>query len=534
MESTAVIAGVYGLLQFLQIDPFNVPLQHNRISSTLSNSIFTGGFMTLVFPLSFAEVFKSKRKLTRVIPAVLIVVSVIISQSRGAYVALIIEVLVMFFCYPLVFKSDALKFEKLLKYFIIVLLAASIILVCLGLFIHNNPFINRLLSIPEITNSARWVLWRDSLKSFLLYPVTGSGISTFSAVFENVISPELRRFEVNRYYDNSHNNYLQVLCTMGLIGAISYLLLIIQTVRVSLKAFLNKSIAGNVRLFFLAVFTSLSGYIIFGIADFDDVAILLYLFIIIALVKSAYSIYFPVKENNIKINQKAVILFTGIFVVFSFYISYRSITELQADSYYLTGKNLFAAGNFNESVKSLNAAVTHNDGCSEYKFTLSSYVYSYCANNASMNPKSKSSLLEQAKKELEKARSNIKSELQYKALLAVILLEEGNTEQGKKLTDEVFAVDSLALSLRNNLARYYLGRGEIDKMFNEQNFIYKYDPASIDCKKTYLIYYMKINDMPNALLYAEQILKLDPKNVLMQRLYDDLKNKQKLPPGNKQ
>jgi tetratricopeptide (TPR) repeat protein len=318
---------------------------------------------------------------------------------------------------------------------------------------------------------------------------------------------------------------------MGIIGLVSYLLLLFQSIRISVKAFFTASIERDQRFFFLAIIASLLGYVIFGIADFDDTTILFYLFLIFALLKSNYNLCFPSKPaltgTRAGLYQKAALLFLTCFIFFSFYIDYRSINDIRADGYYLKGRNLFSAGEFNESVKALNTAVIINYSCAEYKVTLANYVYSYCAGNSSMNPKTKSTLLKQAEEEMERAKENIKSELLYKSIISMIYLEEGNTEPGRKLIDEVFAADSLALSLRNNLARYYLAAGDYEKMFKELSVISKYDPLGIDLKKTYLIYYLKINDTSNALLYTEQILNIEPKNVLMQKLIYQLKNKEK-------
>lgn len=531
MEAAAVIVATYAFLQVLHIDPFDIPIKNYRANSTFGNSIFAGGFLVLVFPFSLTKVFLSKKKLLKVIITVVILFGVVVTQTRAAYVALIIETGAILLLYPLLFKGERTRYIKLIKNGI---LATTIILLALALlmiFLHDNLFINRFISIASLPKLPRWLLWRDSFKVFWLHPITGSGIATFSNVFEYIITPGLRRMETEGYYDNAHNNSLQILCTMGAVGAIAYVSLLFQSIRISLKGILAQTLAKEQKLLFLACLSSISGYVVFGMADFDDLAILLYIFTILAILKASYAKNFLTKKNpDISKSGKlkiVSIVATAMLISFAAYNVYESYNDIIADKYYKDGRALYSEGNFYASIQAMNKAVILNSKNSTYKYMLASFVYNYCSKNTELKPEIKNNLLKQAEEELMRAQATEYSALQRDALLSMIYYEMGRAEESDSLKNEVFKYDSLMIPLRNNIAYNYFKYGNYDNMSNELNFILKYDPGNIDALFTYEYYYFKMNDLEKAKEYCEKILKLDPQNKAAMRMIEELKNRQK-------
>ena len=65
----------------------------------------------------------------------------------------------------------------------------------------------------EITSDIRHNINRDGLKMFLKKPVLGWGLGTFPVVY-----PQFRTFYTNFFVNEAHNDYLQLLVEMGLLG----------------------------------------------------------------------------------------------------------------------------------------------------------------------------------------------------------------------------------------------------------------------------------------------------------------------------
>ena len=54
---------------------------------------------------------------------------------------------------------------------------------------------------------------RDEFRMFLKKPVLGWGLGTFPVVY-----PQFRTFYTNSFVNEAHNDYLQLLTEMGLLG----------------------------------------------------------------------------------------------------------------------------------------------------------------------------------------------------------------------------------------------------------------------------------------------------------------------------
>ena len=68
----------------------------------------------------------------------------------------------------------------------------------------------------EVTWSDRLEVYRHSFGLWQRFPLTGTGLSTFRAAFTLVAPPELRS---SGWYWHAHNDLLEILVTMGLVGA---------------------------------------------------------------------------------------------------------------------------------------------------------------------------------------------------------------------------------------------------------------------------------------------------------------------------
>jgi O-antigen ligase len=69
------------------------------------------------------------------------------------------------------------------------------------------------MSHSEISSDTRFSIDRDALRMFLKKPVLGWGLGTFPVVY-----PQFRTFYTNFFVNQAHNDYLQLLVEMGLLG----------------------------------------------------------------------------------------------------------------------------------------------------------------------------------------------------------------------------------------------------------------------------------------------------------------------------
>lgn len=87
-------------------------------------------------------------------------------------------------------------------------------------------------TVENLTQEAgRLTAWRDSLGIVRDYPVTGTGLGTFSHVYPTYRSPEIRKF-----FDHLHNDLLQWIVETGFLGLILFLPLGFRTGRRAVAA----------------------------------------------------------------------------------------------------------------------------------------------------------------------------------------------------------------------------------------------------------------------------------------------------------
>jgi putative inorganic carbon (HCO3(-)) transporter len=83
----------------------------------------------------------------------------------------------------------------------------------LGGWLGSETFRARVSGIPEeaFSERSRFVVWKDTFRIFLEFPLTGTGSGTFAEIF-----PVYRSFGTYTTYSETHNEYLQMLAEIGI------------------------------------------------------------------------------------------------------------------------------------------------------------------------------------------------------------------------------------------------------------------------------------------------------------------------------
>jgi O-antigen ligase len=104
---------------------------------------------------------------------------------------------------------------------------------------------------------------RDTLRMFRDKPVLGWGLSTFPTVY-----PQFRSFYTNFFVNAAHNDYLQLLSEMGVLGFATMIWFLVVLYRHALRKIGNwmSDVSGAVTL---ACTLGLSGILIHSLLDFN-------------------------------------------------------------------------------------------------------------------------------------------------------------------------------------------------------------------------------------------------------------------------
>ncbi|MEO8513377.1 MAG: O-antigen ligase family protein [Ignavibacteria bacterium] len=515
MEYTAAAISVYALMQQFGADPLGIqPLADSRPVTTIGNAVFAGGFLAMIFPLSLCNISEKRNVLLKILIPALIIAGIVVTRTRSAYLAVAAELIVMAVIFFLVIKKEKAG-EKNGKKAVISIAVALALVVLFILIFPGNIFSQRLLSIFEGGNNPRWLIWRDAFGIFFKYPLAGPGIGSFPNAFAEFYSYELRHQDVMRYVDNAHNNYLQILFTMGTIGLLSYLAVLISAVANSLKNILKDDSAGkarNNRIYFAAILASLAGYSIYGLTNFDELTIMLYFTLLLVLIRSRVKDKKSISFSRNTTSKFAAGFASLIITVFIIYTSINVTNILYADIHFLKGERLVMGIQFKHGINEMNTAVFLQPRNPVYRYLLAENVYRYLNINSNIKESVKMDFLGQAADELIKARGNHSNVNECDAMLSLIYFTSGRVPEAEELKNKVLEGDHINIMYRLNLAYYYISNNKLDSSSEQLKAVDK-----INFQGTYkwfveAKYHIAAGNKKDAIEACGKILDKEPNN----------------------
>lgn len=196
---------------------------------TRSNRNQLTGYFLYVAPFAFSYFFVRRKSLLRILPLLVIFSGIIYSGSRGSSIAALLGIGYIIIS---IFNSDSRKgrvFSSLKFIFILACMILIIILV-LRVFVSNNQieleFGRRYSAIvnPSTfemdTYDKRWSILVQSWRSFTESPLFGQGLTN---------APLL-----NNYEALTHNDYMDILLEMGIVGLTIFFFILFLLVKLIL------------------------------------------------------------------------------------------------------------------------------------------------------------------------------------------------------------------------------------------------------------------------------------------------------------
>jgi O-antigen ligase len=140
--------------------------------------------------------------------------------------------------------------------------------VVLVLWVGGNELTSRVYSIAtethtELSGGMRVSIDRDAFRMFRNKPVLGWGLGTFPTVY-----PRFRSFYTNFFVNQAHNDYLQLLSEMGLLGFGMMVWFLVVLYRHALRKIRNwmSDVSGAVTL---ACILGVTGILVHSVLDFN-------------------------------------------------------------------------------------------------------------------------------------------------------------------------------------------------------------------------------------------------------------------------
>lgn len=315
-KSIAVITWFTALLSLVSIiefitKSFNSPLAHDKIFwfKTLShggtpmgpyvNRNHYAGLMEMIFPLVLAMFLAFRPILARVsfkrritdfftqkrvnhhffygTAAVLIATSILLSLSRGGILSLSISMII--FSGLIIFKAKQKKTGFFISFIVIIVLFLTGTSGWDAIFKRFESLRNQSGMIYHV----RLIYWQDSINIIRDFPLVGTGSGTFEKIY-----PLYRSFPGNNILEHAHNDYLEFLCTGGIILPALMFFCLFSILYSAAKSFAKRREWYSILLFAGCV-TSIGAILLHSFVDFNMQvgANGLYFFFVLALAVSA-------------------------------------------------------------------------------------------------------------------------------------------------------------------------------------------------------------------------------------------------------
>jgi O-antigen ligase len=221
----AVILAVYGfviasLALFQGIAPngklywIRQPRLGGWIYGPYVNHNHYAGLMELLVPipliLSLSKFVGQKERIAAGVAAAVMTGTIFLSGSRGGMLAIFVEFAIV---------GTILLRRKPGVRIALTVAAFAVVLVSLLSWLGGKELTTRVSSISsetktEISGGMRLTIDRDSIRMFRQKPILGWGLGTFPVVY-----PQFRSFYTNFFVNEAHDDYMQLLTEMGLLGA---------------------------------------------------------------------------------------------------------------------------------------------------------------------------------------------------------------------------------------------------------------------------------------------------------------------------
>ncbi len=204
--------------------------------------------------------------------------------------------------------------------------------------VASSPTLARIASISprDITTGSRLAIWKISFDAWKERPIFGYGQDNFSYIYARKFIPE-KMWNLEAWYDRSHDVFFDWLVAGGILGLLSYLSLYFVAIylmwgRKNEMSFREKAILTGV----------IAGYFVHNIFVFDNMTSYILFFALLAYIsnrtKESHNIHhksFSIPDEQISLLYAPVV---GILLVVIFY--YVNYKPFLVNQYLIQGMNI--------------------------------------------------------------------------------------------------------------------------------------------------------------------------------------------------
>jgi O-antigen ligase len=293
----AAFALIYSLSSNDKLYWIRQPRNGGWIYGPYVNHNHYAGLIEMLVPiplvLALTRLASPRTRSAAAVAAALMVGTIFLSGSRGGMLAIVAELAIL--AILLVKQKRGLSTAILVGVFLA-------LVVGLLAWVGGDAVVKRWASVGsshfEISGDMRLNIDRDAFRIFLKKPVLGWGLGTFPVVY-----PQFRTFYTNFFVNEAHNDYLQLLVEMGVLGFGTMLWFLLTIYTRALKKIGNWAgdLSGATTL---ACVLGLSGILVHSAFDFNlQIPANAALFYVLCTIAAAEPFTLPARKRRVARSQ---------------------------------------------------------------------------------------------------------------------------------------------------------------------------------------------------------------------------------------
>jgi len=223
------------------------------------------GLMEMLVPipllLSLQDHIQDQHRKMAIAAASVMASSIFLSGSRGGMAALLVQLVVLA---AFVLRRNKKKIGRSAM----ALGLFAVIVIGLLTWLGGSEVVKRLATIhqetqTELSGGTRVDMDSDAMKMFSQKPVLGWGLGAFPDVY-----PQFRSFSTNFFVNAAHNDYLQLLVEMGVLGFVAMLWFVVAMYRGAIRK-VGKWTSDTNSALGLAAMLGCTGILVHSFVDFN-------------------------------------------------------------------------------------------------------------------------------------------------------------------------------------------------------------------------------------------------------------------------
>ncbi len=284
------ITSLFALAQSFGIETFSFLGFDSRPGSFLGNPTFLATYLVLLLGMVGMLVRKRFVDVSIALPVricagvagILFLITIFVTQTRGALVGLVAGVLVGLIVWGLLSRNTRVR-KGVVVALIVAIVGGGIFFATRTADIWQSiPGLSRIsdISLEDATVQTRLISLGSSLSAFVERPVFGWGPENFNIAYNKYYNPDYAQYE-DRWFDRAHNKIADVGVMQGVFGLLVYLGMFVvlgyTLLRRKGKTFFDPS----TRSVFVGVFVA---YFVQNLFVFDQITSYLFFFALLGFV----------------------------------------------------------------------------------------------------------------------------------------------------------------------------------------------------------------------------------------------------------